>query len=229
MDRTTFLASLRVMFDNCMAYNKADKTTYWLREPCKLLIQELAQLAPTLPATAGRAEFQEVLRKLKLVRLEGYIPYDDFERNPIHYYLDYGQYVENPMGIQDARQGANSFESWCRRMINVFDGAMVYHSNGRGSVFIHYEAEFLKEDFMQLSQQARTLLERGGSPSELTADPPTISQEGVKVCSMNREKIPNDLKQRCKNVLADFSGFSKSTKLFSHFERENQANSFVGE
>ena len=62
------------MFDNCMAYNKADKTTYWLREPCKLLIQELAQLAPTLPATAGRAEFQEVLRKLKLVRLKGISP-----------------------------------------------------------------------------------------------------------------------------------------------------------
>ena len=80
---------------------------------------------------------------------------------------------------------------------------------------------------MQLSQKARTLLEHGGSPSELAAEPPSIRREDVKVFPMNRDKMSNEVKQRCKNVLNDFSKYSKLAKLFSHFERENQANTFV--
>ena len=93
-----------MMFDNCMAYNKLEEPTkiHWLREPCKLLIRELAALAPSLPSNAGKADFEEVLRKLKLVRLAGYTPYYDFEMNPSEYYLDYGSVAQRPMGIKEA-------------------------------------------------------------------------------------------------------------------------------
>lgn len=230
MDKSTFLASLRVMFDNCMAYNKIDKvtkSTYWLREPCKLLIRELTQLSAELGPTPGKADFEEVLRKLKLVRLAGYLPYEDFERNPTQYYPDYGQYVARPMGIQETRHTAECFDSWCQRMIQVFDDAMTYHSQGRGSVFIHYEANFLKRDFLNLSKAGRELLERGGSPSELVVDPPMVEEEGVKIFTAEETKMPNDMKQKCRNLIADFRRFTGNLKFHDQLERRVRANTFV--
>ena len=59
-DRTAFVASMRVMFDNCLAYNKlADSAPiHWIRDPCRFLYNEFNLLAAKLPPAAGPAEFR---------------------------------------------------------------------------------------------------------------------------------------------------------------------------
>lgn len=75
-DRTAFVASMRVMFDNCLAYNKlADSAPiHWIRDPCRFLYNEFNLLAAKLPPAAGPAEFKAVMEDLKRVRLAGYEP-----------------------------------------------------------------------------------------------------------------------------------------------------------
>lgn len=191
-DRTAFVASMRVMFDNCLAYNKlADSAPiHWIRDPCRFLYNEFNLLAAKLPPAAGPAEFKAVMEDLKRVRLAGYEPYFDFERNPLEYYSNYTLATRQPMGFLDTLHCRGSFEDWCGLVNEVFDAACRYHCNGRGSAFIFAEAKYLQRQFQAVADVARAVLARGGSAAEVRCDAvEEPAEEGVKVFEVEKTRL----------------------------------------
>lgn len=235
-DRTTFVASMRVMFDNCLAYNKLTDSVpiHWIRDPCRFLYNEFNLLAAKLPPTAGPAEFKAVLEELKRVRLAGYEPYFDFERNPLEYYMNYTIATRQPMGFLDTLHCRGSFEDWCGLMNEVFDAACRYHCNGRGSVFIFAEAKYLQRQFYAVADVARGVLARGGTAAEVRceavaepADPADPAEEGVKVFEVEKTRLSNEETRKCKLVLDELVKWSVAKALSPYFDRVPRANTFV--
>lgn len=132
------------------------------------------------------------------------------------------------MGIKEALRCPGSFDTWCQWMTQLFDDALVYHSNGRGSVFVHAEALFLKRDFLNLVEAAREIMERSGSPSELVVDPPSVEETGAKVYRVDEKKLSNDAKRRCRCVLDEFNRQASVFQPFRHLNRQPLAPTFVG-
>ena len=230
-DRTAFVASMRVMFDNCLAYNKlADSAPiHWIRDPCRFLYNEFNLLAAKLPPAAGPAEFKAVMEDLKRVRLAGYEPYFDFERNPLEYYMNYTIATRQPMGFLDTLHCRGSFEDWCGLVNEVFDAACRYHCNGRGSAFIFAEAKYLQRQFQAVADVARAVLARGGSAAEVRCDAvEEPAEEGVKVFEVEKTRLSGEETRKCKLVLDELAKWSVAKALNAYFERVPRANTFVG-
>lgn len=229
-DRASFIASMRVMFDNCLAYNKLTENVpiHWIRDPCRFLYNEFNLLAMKLPPTAGAAEFKAVLEELKLVRLAGYEPYFDFERNPLEYYTNYTIATRQPMGFLDTLHCRGTFEDWCGLMNEVFDAACRYHSNGRGSVFIHAEAKYLQKQFNAIADVARAVINRNGSAAEVKCEEVKEAPEaGVKVFEVDKARMTSEESRKCKSILDEMMKYPLAKSFTQCFERVPRANTFV--
>ena len=171
----------------------------------------------------------EVMEDLKRVRLAGYEPYFDFERNPLEYYSNYTLATRQPMGFLDTLHCRGSFEDWCGLVNEVFDAACRYHCNGRGSAFIFAEAKYLQRQFQAVADVARAVLARGGSAAEVRCDAvEEPAEEGVKVFEVEKTRLSGEETRKCKLVLDELAKWSVAKALNAYFERVPRANTFVG-
>lgn len=215
---------MRLMFDNCLTYNCLTEVTpiHWVRDPCKLLYNELNLLAPTLPLDAKKPDFQHLMDELKKIRLDGYPAYFDFKDNPMEYYPDYASYSAHPMGFNDTLKCIGSFDDWIKMMNTVFDDAMNYHNEGRGSAFVHAEAVFLKKEFNQI------IAKETGRPIKPETDPePSLEEQGIKLFHADTTRMPNDIRKKCQSVLDEFFREGRKSTFFDVFMRGNNALVFV--
>ena len=229
MDRNTFAASFRLLFDNCLTYNQPSSSTpiNWIRDPCKFLYNEFNLLWKSFAIKPTIQDYQNLLNELKKVRLDGYIPYYDFVENPKNYYNDYYTITEHPMGFNDSLHIHGTFDEWCDTICKIFQDAMKYHSNNRGSPFIAAEAAFLLNEFQQISQVAKEVVSKGGNIEDIHHIPTQISNEGLHIYSVDQTRLTSDQVRKCKMILNEFRKHGEHFPLFGNYIRSPSRNTIV--
>lgn len=221
---------MRLLFDNCLAYNQPSPNPTiinWIREPCKFLYNEFNLLWKSFATNPTPQDYQDLLDKLKRIRLDGYVPYHDFVDNPKNYYNDYFTISEQPMGFNDTLHSRCSFDEWCEMIKKIFNDAMKYHSNNRGSPFIAAEAEYLLSEFEKLSVVAKEVVNRGGPASDIQYTIQKPSMEGVPMYTVDQSRMSNEQCRKCRQILNDFKKIGEQTPMFHYYIRTPSRQTMV--
>ena len=161
-----------------------------------------------------------MIDNLKKIRLDGYPAYFDFKDNPTEYYPEFSAYSSRPMGFNDTLKCQGTFDDWVKLMNTVFDDAMRFHNDGRGSQFVHAEAVFLKKQFN------RIVAKELGRPVEAEDNEP--EEQGLKIFKKDMTQMPNDVRKRCQSALDKFCQEGEKSSFFHVFIRDQNTPVFVG-
>ena len=191
-------------------------------EVCAFMELYLKKHTYKLLESAAEHLAEELLLKyksLKKIRLDGYPAYFDFKDNPTEYYPEFSAYSNRPMGFTDTLRCRGTFDDWVKLMNTVFDDAMRFHQDGRGSQFVHAEAVFLKRQFNRIVAQEL------GRPVE-TGDP-ELEESGLKIFKNDTTRMPDDIRKQCQGALDKFCKEGEKSSFFHVFIRDPSTPTFV--
>ena len=131
------------------------------------------------------------------------------------------------MGFNDSLHIHGTFDEWCDTICKIFQDAMKYHSNNRGSPFIAAEAAFLLNEFQQISQVAKEVVSKGGNIEDIHHIPTQISNEGLHIYSVDQTRLTSDQIRKCKMILNEFRKHGEHFPLFGNYIRSPSRNTIV--